>query len=179
MKSASAAPLVQIFWPLTMKTSPSRRAEVRTADTSEPASGSLMPIAHMEVPAMIPGRWARRCSSVPYWRSEGPIWRSAIQELAIGAPSEISASTTAKRSSAVLPPPPASFGQVMPSQPRSPISRENSGELPTIQASSLTGRDAAASRATAAASSWRRCTSAGIRKSTAGGLARSASEGQR
>jgi hypothetical protein len=38
--SASAAWLVQTFWPLTMYSSPSRRAVVRRLGRSEPASGS-------------------------------------------------------------------------------------------------------------------------------------------
>ena len=42
-KSASCAPDVHTFWPLTMKSSPSRTARVRNDARSEPALGSLIP----------------------------------------------------------------------------------------------------------------------------------------
>ena len=40
-KRASCAPLVQIFWPLTTHSSPSRTARVPSPARSEPAAGSL------------------------------------------------------------------------------------------------------------------------------------------
>ena len=40
-RSAWCAPLVQIFWPVTTHSSPSRSARVRRLARSEPASGSL------------------------------------------------------------------------------------------------------------------------------------------
>jgi hypothetical protein len=57
-----------------------------------------------------------------------PIWRSPIHDAAIGAPAEISASVTTKRSNGVRPCPPTSRGNVIPSHPRSPSSREKGFE---------------------------------------------------
>ena len=73
--------------------------------TFDPASGSLMPMHHIDVPAMMPGSHRARCSSVPNWSRVGPIWRSANQAAAIGAPALISASNTTNRSSDGRPPP--------------------------------------------------------------------------
>ena len=50
-----AAPEFQIFWPLTTKSSPSRTARVRSDATSEPASGSHIPMLHADVPSRIGG----------------------------------------------------------------------------------------------------------------------------
>ena len=51
------APLVtHIFWPLTTSSSPSRRAVVRIARTSEPASGSVIMKQHTSSPAASCGR---------------------------------------------------------------------------------------------------------------------------
>ena len=93
----------------------------------EPASGSLMPMHHAEVPATMSGSQRRRCSGVPNCSSVGPIWRSANHDVATGAPSAMSASKTTNRSRALRPPPPSATGQVMPSQPRA---GQLHGELP-------------------------------------------------
>ena len=65
---------------------------MRSDATSEPASGSDIPMHHMDSAAMMPGSQRSRCSGVPNCSSVGPIWRSANHELAMGAPSEIRAS---------------------------------------------------------------------------------------
>jgi hypothetical protein len=86
-----------------IQSSPSRTARVRSDATSLPASGSLMPMHHIDSPDTMPGIQRLRCSGVPNCSSDGPIWRSANQLAAIGAPLAISASKTMKRSSAVRP----------------------------------------------------------------------------
>ena len=55
-KSATWALLVQIFWPLTTYSSPSRTPVVRSDARSEPASGSEKPWHQMCSPLRIPGR---------------------------------------------------------------------------------------------------------------------------
>ena len=50
MKSAMAPFVIQSFWPLITRSSPTSRAEVRIAATSEPHSGSLIPSAAMRSP---------------------------------------------------------------------------------------------------------------------------------
>src|SRR5690606_15872044 len=112
--------------------------------------------------AMMPGSRRRRCASVPSCSSVGPIWRSANQAAAIGAPVLMSASKTTKRSSGLRPPPPCSTGQVMPSHPRAPSSAANSRSCPVIQLSSGTSARSAAARPTFSASS-RRASSSGDR----------------
>jgi hypothetical protein len=42
---------------------------VRIEKTSDPAFGSLAPLAPMRLPSHKPGRYFRFCSSVPYWRA--------------------------------------------------------------------------------------------------------------
>ena len=71
--SASWAPEVHTFWPLTTKRSPSRSARVRSPARSEPASGSLMPRAAV-ISARRIGRAQRCfCSSVPKPRIDGTM----------------------------------------------------------------------------------------------------------
>ena len=49
--------------------SPSRRARVRIAFTSEPASGSVMATAVITSPLMMPGIQRARCALVPSWKT--------------------------------------------------------------------------------------------------------------
>ena len=59
-------PLVShIFWPSTRKSSPSRTAFVRIAETSEPQPGSDIENAPRTSPVAIRGSSDRFCSSVP------------------------------------------------------------------------------------------------------------------
>ena len=63
-QSACIPPLAHSFWPLTMYSSPSRRAVVRRLARSDPASGSEKPCTQIS-PSRIAGRCRLRCSSVP------------------------------------------------------------------------------------------------------------------
>ena len=56
IQSACGAMLVQIFWPLTMKSSPSAVASVRNRARSEPAPGSEYPWHQMSCPSAILGK---------------------------------------------------------------------------------------------------------------------------
>ena len=56
MNFATCAPDVQIFCPLTTKSSPSLIARVCTAARSLPAPGSLNPWHHTSSPFTMPGR---------------------------------------------------------------------------------------------------------------------------
>ena len=136
--------------------------------TFDPASGSLMPMHHIDVPSMIPGSHRARCSSVPNWSRVGPIWRSANQAAAMGAPTLMSASNTTNRSSTGRPPPPCSTGQVMPSHPRAPSSSAKARSWPVIHVSSGTSARSAAARPTFSASS-RRASRSGERANSMGG----------
>ena len=86
---------MNILRPLMRHTSPSRTARVRIAATSDPASGSVIAIAPILVPA-IAGRSQRsRWSSVPNSASAG-VAMSDCTEIAIGiapAPHRASSST--------------------------------------------------------------------------------------
>ena len=72
MRSARCAPDVQIFWPLMMKSSPSRTARVCSDARSEPAPGSLKPWHQNVSPERMPERCSRFCSSVPWTMIVGP-----------------------------------------------------------------------------------------------------------
>ena len=65
MRPARAPFVTHIFWPLITSSSPSRRAVVRIARTSEPASGSVIMKQQRTSPAAILGRYRCFCSSVP------------------------------------------------------------------------------------------------------------------
>ena len=78
-----------------------------------------MPMAKQHSPAVIRGRYSFFCSSVPWARSDGAIWRSATHWAATGAPTAKSSSVTTNLSRNVRPWPPYSFGMVIPTQPRS------------------------------------------------------------
>ncbi len=56
MSPARAPFVTHIFWPLMTSSSPSRRAVVRIARTSEPASGSVIMKQQRTSPAAIFGR---------------------------------------------------------------------------------------------------------------------------
>ena len=73
---------------------PPPRRGCGVAARSEPLSGSLMPMQKKHSPAAMRGSTVRRCSSVPKRSSVGPLWRSAIQCAATGAPAASISSTT-------------------------------------------------------------------------------------
>ena len=80
--------------PLTRKPPGTGSARVRTEARSEPESGSLMPIEKKHSPAVMRGRIAWRCSSLPKRSSSGPDWRSATQWAPAGALLPSSSSVT-------------------------------------------------------------------------------------
>src|ERR1700690_3849310 len=64
--SAMEPLVIHILVPLRTQSSPSRRAEVRIEDGSDPASGSVSPKQPMARPAAISGSQRDFCSSLPY-----------------------------------------------------------------------------------------------------------------
>ena len=65
--------VVQVFWPLTTHSSPSRTAVVRSEARSEPASGSENPCDHQMSRFAVAGRNRSFCSWVPNCAITGPI----------------------------------------------------------------------------------------------------------
>ena len=135
MACARCAPLDHTLVPVSCQPPSTRTARQRTEARSEPESGSLNPIAKYASPAVMRGSHCARWASVPCRRIAGPIWRSANQCAATGAPAASSSSATATRSCALAPAPPNSTGSVIPTQPRAASRRENAGSNPVIQAS--------------------------------------------
>ena len=72
IQSACCAPEVQIFWPLMMKSSPSRTARVCNEARSEPEPGSLKPWHQVISALRIAGRKNSLCSAEPYMMIVGP-----------------------------------------------------------------------------------------------------------
>jgi hypothetical protein len=113
-QSAMCAKDDQTFWPLTTKWSPSCLALVRTAERSEPASGSEKPWHQISSVERIFSRWRAFCASVPWAMIVGPAMPSPITPRCDGA----SALAISSRKIAWwlygAPAPPYSFGQVRP-----------------------------------------------------------------
>ena len=84
---------VQIFWPLTTHSSPSRTARVVRLARSEPASGSLKSWHHMSSAESKRGSQRRCCSSVPAWSSVGPAQPIPIGLLGRRTPARLSSSS--------------------------------------------------------------------------------------
>ena len=76
---ATYAAVVQILRPLITQPPSDGVALARTEARSEPASGSLMPIAKHSSPRAMRGRKYRFCSAVPLAAMFGPDCRSATQ----------------------------------------------------------------------------------------------------
>ena len=72
-QSASCAPLVHTFWPLTTKWSPSRTARVERLARSLPAPGSLIPRHHAISARSVGSSQASCCAGVPVSRSDGAM----------------------------------------------------------------------------------------------------------
>src|SRR3979411_1151541 len=102
-------------------------ALVLAANRSEPEFGSLIPIEKQTSPRQMRGRISILMRSGAYFSSTGPLCRSATKKRRVGALAARTSSVTTYRSRNVRSWPPYFFGQVMPSQPRSPTRRENSG----------------------------------------------------
>src|SRR5580693_6070425 len=117
---------VQILVPLISQPPSVLVALVLAANRSEPELGSLMPIEKQISPRQMRGRMSILICSGAYFKSTGPLCRSATKNRRVGALATRISSVTTYRSRKVRSWPPYSFGQVMPSQPRSPTRRENS-----------------------------------------------------
>jgi len=102
--------VVQVFWPLTMKSSPSSTAVVRRPARSEPASGSEKPWLHQMSRLAVLGRNSAFCSSLPNWAMTGPIIE-ALNASGAGTPAACISSFQMWRCSSVQPRPPHSSGQ--------------------------------------------------------------------
>src|SRR3990170_8064383 len=118
IQSARWAPEVQIFWPLTTYSSPSRTARVWSEARSEPEPGSLKPWHQTASPRRILGRCCAFCSSLPWTMRVGPtIWTPMPPTW--GAPASANSSFMMNCSMVVRPAPPYSVGQPGAIQPRS------------------------------------------------------------
>jgi len=96
IRSECSAQLVQIFWPLTTYSPPSRRAKVRKAVVSVPLDGSVTPKAwSRSSPAAIFGRYFRFCSSLPCRRIVPIVYIWAWQAPPLPPERWISSSTAA------------------------------------------------------------------------------------
>jgi hypothetical protein len=111
-------PLVShIFWPSMTYPSPSRRALVRIAATSEPSSGSDIENAPRNSPVASCGSSVSRCSSVPCWVTRWVTMKCVlITPETLIQPRAISSTTSAYVSSD-SPRPPYSSGIVRPNSP--------------------------------------------------------------
>ncbi len=144
VRNCARVPLVMnILRPLTRHASPSRTACVRIAATSEPASGSVIAIAPIFVPA-IAGRSQRsRWSSVPNSPSAG-VAMCVCTEIAIGmapAPQRASSSTKTRPAARSPPLPPHRTGKCRPRKPSSPHRRNrSSGKWRAVSHASTWGR---------------------------------------
>ena len=108
---------IQVFWPSSTHSSPSRRARVRSDARSDPASGSLKPWPQNSRPAVIRGRNRRFCSSCRTsagWARTGPTRDTPAR---YGACARASSSFRTTSWYVGAPRPPYSAGQVRPSQP--------------------------------------------------------------
>ncbi len=72
IQSAYCASVVQVFWPLTTHSSPSRRAVVRSPARSDPAPGSEKPWHHQMSRLAVGGRKRCFCASLPNCAITGP-----------------------------------------------------------------------------------------------------------
>ena len=84
-QSARCPSEVQIFWPLTTKSSPSRTARVRSAARSDPASGSDIPWHQMSSARIMRGSSVSFWSSVPYCMIAGAMLFNPMTLSGIGA----------------------------------------------------------------------------------------------
>ncbi len=111
-KSASLPPVMKVFSPLRIQSSPSRRARNRMLAASEPAPGSVMAKQEFRSPSMVGSRNSCRCSAVAWNRmlSASPPKRNGTKVRPISV--QISDWTTAGRSM-----PPYSAGVANPQKP--------------------------------------------------------------
>jgi hypothetical protein len=84
-QSATCAYEDQTFWPVTMNSSPSLTARVRTLARSEPEPGSEKPWQKIVSPDRMPRRWIAFCSGVPCAMIVGPAMPRPITPTWSGA----------------------------------------------------------------------------------------------
>ena len=118
IQSACWPSVVQVFWPLTTQSSPSRTAVVRSDARSEPASGSENPCAHQMSTFAVFGRNSCFCSSLPNWAITGPIIE-ALNASGGGQPARCISSYQMWRRRSLHPRPPHSSGQCGTARPAS------------------------------------------------------------
>src|ERR1700727_835415 len=111
---------VQILVPLISQPPSVLVALVLAANRSEPEFGSLMPIEKQTSPRQMRGRISILICSGAYFKSTGPLSRSARKKRGGGALATRFSSVPTERSRNQDAWPPYCFGQVMPSEPRSP-----------------------------------------------------------
>jgi hypothetical protein len=92
----------------------------------DPASGSVMEKANVEVPSAKPGNQACFCSSLPYCAMIVPTIAGDTTMSSSGLPAAASSSHTAARSPMSPPPPPYSSGIATPRKPLRPASDHSS-----------------------------------------------------
>ena len=110
IQSAYWPSVVQVFWPLTTQSSPSRTAVVRSEARSEPASGSEKPWHHQMSRFAVFGRKRSFCSSLPKAAMTGPIML-ALNARGSGTQASCISSRQMWRCSGVQSRPPHSTGQ--------------------------------------------------------------------
>src|SRR4030095_2621278 len=156
---------VQILVPLISQPPSVFVAFVLAANRSEPEFGSLMPIAKHTSPRQMRGRMSILMFSGAYFKSTGPLWRSATKKRRVGAFATRISSVTTYRSRNERSWPAYFFGQVRPSQPRAPTLRENSGTSVSSRFGLCGSKvPAAISSARKARTSLRNCSHSGGRR---------------
>ena len=95
-QSETSAPEVQIFWPLTMNSSPSRIALAPSPARSLPAPGSENSWHQCSRPASIGSKNRFFCSGVPWAKMAGPAQPIPITLEGAGAPARASSSVTTR-----------------------------------------------------------------------------------
>ncbi len=118
-QSQNCAPEVQIFWPLTTQSSPSRTALLRRPARSEPAEGSEKSWHQISSPESSRGIQRFFCSGVPCARMVGPHMPMPIEKMSGGVWNFACSWFQITFSIGVASRPPYSLGQVMQAQPAS------------------------------------------------------------
>ena len=120
MMSASRAPEMNTFWPLSTHSSPSRVARLLMLKLLVPALGSVIAKQSFTEPSQVGVTNFLICSGVP-WRTIGTRPRPVTTRNSVGTPPSASASASATISTTPPPLPPNFSGTERPSRPYSPI----------------------------------------------------------
>ena len=115
--------VIKVFWPLITRESPSRSARVFIDCRSEPAPGSVMPMAPTASPETIFGSQVCFCSSLPRCRMYGATMSECTERFEARPlkPMREASSTTMDDRRKLAPKPPYSSGTSTHSRPFSPI----------------------------------------------------------